>query len=227
MTEHDWLSCTDPTEMLRFLLGRQASERKLRLLACACCRRIWHLLPDPLSRQAVEVAERFADGRASDKELARARNAALSVTGQGARQVAWAAYWAANIKASGPIENAFHAAAAAPARQAAQRARVDHGAAWDAEQAAGWRDQVALIREVFDNPFRSRRIDPIWLAWSGGVVRHLADGIYEDRAFDRMPVLGDALEEAGCNDREILEHCRCDGEHVRGCWVVDALLGKG
>src|SRR5438093_1089115 len=92
--------------MLRYLRERQTSERKLRLLACACCRRIWDLLPDPRSRLAVEVAERFADGNASLLELARARTQAV----EAAFGAGWAAYWTANQKASGPIWNVFAAA---------------------------------------------------------------------------------------------------------------------
>jgi hypothetical protein len=69
-------------------------------------------------------------------------------------------------------------------------------------------------------------IAPTWLAWNEGTVVKLAKGIYDDRAFDRLPVLADALEEAGCHDPAITAHCRQPGEHVRGCWVVDLLLGK-
>src|SRR5690349_12099863 len=105
MTEADWLSCMDPTPMLTYLQEQHTSDRKLRLLACACCRQIWHLLNDPRSREAVEVAERYADGRATARELARARARALEATGGGERQVAVAAYWAANTKAGGPLWN--------------------------------------------------------------------------------------------------------------------------
>jgi hypothetical protein len=71
------------------------------------------------------------------------------------------------------------------------------------------------------------RIDPAWLAWNGGLIPKLAAAIFEERAFDRMPVLGDALEEAGCTDGAILGHCRWGGEHTRGCWLVDSILGRG
>ena len=226
MTEEEWLSCTDPTPMLRYLKERQTSERKLRLLACACCRQIWDLLPDPRSRQAVETAERYADGEAGPVELARARNKALAASDRGANRAAWAAYSAANVKASGPLENVFAAASPALARLALEKVNTGRVAVWEAVQTASARDQVALVREVFGNPFRPAVIKPRWLAWAGGLVVQFAEGVYEDRAFDRMPVLGDALEEAGCNDEAVLRHCREGGEHVRGCWVLDLLLGK-
>ena len=69
-------------------------------------------------------------------------------------------------------------------------------------------------------------LDPDWLAWDSGMVVKVAQAIYDERAFDRLPILADALEEAGCHDADILQHCRQPGEHVRGCWVVDLLLSK-
>jgi hypothetical protein len=69
-------------------------------------------------------------------------------------------------------------------------------------------------------------VETIWLAWNDGIVPKLAQAIYDDRVFDRLPILADALEEAGCTNADILNHCRQPGEHVRGCWVVDLLLGK-
>ncbi len=80
-----------------------------------------------------------------------------------------------------------------------------------------------LLRDVIGNPFRPLTADPAWLT---ATVRALAEGIYADRAFDRMPILADALEDAGCDNADILAHCRGPGPHVRGCWVVDLILGK-
>jgi hypothetical protein len=85
------------------------------------------------------------------------------------------------------------------------------------------RAQSDLLREVFGNPFRPVMIDN---SLRGITLTHIAAGIYTDCAFDRLPILADALEEAGCTDAEILSHCRQPGEHVRGCWVVDLILGK-
>jgi hypothetical protein len=86
--------------------------------------------------------------------------------------------------------------------------------------------QSALLRDIFGNPFRCATIDLPWLAWNDGAVFKIGRLIYDDRAFDRLPLLADVLEEAGCDNQEILDHCRSTGEHVRGCWVVDLLLGK-
>lgn len=82
-----------------------------------------------------------------------------------------------------------------------------------------------LLREMF-NPFHSDYIDPYWIKWNEGTVSKLAQGIYKDNFWPDMPILADALEEAGCNDESILAHCRGQINHVRGCWVVDLLLGK-
>ena len=86
--------------------------------------------------------------------------------------------------------------------------------------------QSNLLRDVFGNPFRPVAVEPAWLAWGGGTVRQLAQAIYDERAFERLPVLADALEEAGCTNADVLGHCRQPAEHVRGCWVVDLLLGR-
>ena len=84
-------------------------------------------------------------------------------------------------------------------------------------------EQASLLRELIGNPFRPVTVNPAWLT---STVKQLAEAIYQEKAFDRMPILGDALEEAGCTDAEMLNHCRQQAEHVRGCWVVDLLLGK-
>jgi hypothetical protein len=85
--------------------------------------------------------------------------------------------------------------------------------------------QAQLIRCIY-NPFFSQTIGSAWLTWRDATVPKLAQTIYDERAFARLPILADALEEAGCADAAILDHCREPGPHVRGCWVVDLLLGK-
>jgi hypothetical protein len=83
--------------------------------------------------------------------------------------------------------------------------------------------QVQFLRDIFNNPFRRIQAPRIW---KGDTVTHLAHDIYENRTFAGLPILADALEEAGCDNNDILSHCRSGGVHVRGCWVVDLILGR-
>jgi hypothetical protein len=200
MTEEQWLSCADPMLMLEFLsAGGPADERKLRLFAAACSRRVWGRI-DALGRAAVEVAEAFADGLAGPGELRGAR-LACKFAGAGA---------------------AWYAAASSPAvaaRNAALSAQA--GLPLPSEGAA----QAALLRDVVGNPFRPAALDPTWL--TAGVVA-LARSAYEERTLPeghldlrRLAVLADALEGAGCTDAAFLGHLRGEGPHWRGCWAVD------
>ncbi len=86
---------------------------------------------------------------------------------------------------------------------------------------------MVILREIVGNPFRPLVLPPSWLAWNGGTVVQVATEIYAERAFEQLPVLADALEEAGCSDPGILAHLRSPGPHVRGCWALDSVLGKG
>jgi hypothetical protein len=201
MTEATWLACGDPRKMLSYLHDC-ASERKLRLFVCACCRRVWDWLPDG-GRWAVEVAEQYADGEATADELARANHWATNgLPGEGPSPVPhWRAAWVADPDAA----------------EAARRMTTGKSK----EPLA----QADLLRDLVGNPFRPVAIDPAWLAWNDGTVRKLARAIYDRHRFADVPVLADALEDAGCT-RDILRHCRQPGEHARGCWVVDLLLGK-
>jgi hypothetical protein len=213
MTEADWDSCTDPQKMLLFLRNSgKTSERKLLLFACACCRSIWHLLTDKCSRRAVEVVEPFADGRATPQTF---------------RKWHWVAYEAYEVTGG-----------AAYAPYAAGHRVADLAASDAAESAAGAGQERAsqcdLLRDIAANPFRAApTIDPAWLTWNDGTVKKLAEAAYEERSLpdgtlegDRLAVLADALEEAGVNDNPLLEHLRGPGPHVRGCFVLDAILGK-
>jgi hypothetical protein len=87
--------------------------------------------------------------------------------------------------------------------------------------------EASILRCILGNPFRAVTISPSWQLWNEKTISRIAEAIYDERAFDRMPILADALEEAGCTNADILNHCRQPDEHVRGCWVVDLLLGKG
>jgi len=102
------------------------------------------------------------------------------------------------------------------------QAAVDAAVDPDAERAT----QAAILRDIFGNPLRQVAVDPFWLSWNGGTVVKLAQGIYDERAFDRLPILADALEDAGCDSDDILTHLRGPGPHYRGCWCLDRLLNK-
>jgi hypothetical protein len=214
MSEAEWLACTDTQQMLTF--AGLVSARKLRLFACACCRRYWDLLADERSRRAVEVAERFADGTATEEELAQAHSLA-----QRARDDAY-------------VNGSPRLADKAFVKTLMSTARVcQPSAAHAAAYAAAWpgvpdshAPEADLLHDIFGNPFRSVSLTPSWLTWNGGVVVRVARSIYETSRFEDLPVLADALEEAGCTDADLLAHCRGAGEHVRGCWALSLLLGK-
>jgi len=211
MTEAEWRRCPDPTLLLQQVRGK-VSDRKRRLFACGCCRRIWSRLTDEFHfcRQAVEVAERFADGLATESER---EDYWFAVNEEDREEVVDEAYVAAcrAISLDNEEDGDFASATARCAVLAVPRP--------DRERAA----QCRLARCVFGNPFRPVTFDPAWIT---ATVQSLAAAIYEERAFDRMPILGDALEDAGCDHAEVLAHCRKDKGHARGCWVVDAVLGK-
>ena len=202
-----------------------ASPRKLRLFTCACCRR--NLLPDQANRDLVVAVEDYPhapsrDARGIDgwSQIYPELDAALSASSR--REHEWGEnpfYWA--VKYLGRSYYKYTPLSSALA-VGGKIVRAFDGVRMAAEQDA----QAHLVRDIFVQPNQSLSLDPAWLQYREGVVHKLAQAIYEDRAFDRMPILGDALEEAGCNNPDLLSHCRCPGPHVRGCWVVDLLLGK-
>jgi hypothetical protein len=204
MTENEWQTASEPQAMLEFLQRRgRVSERKRRLFAVACSRRMWDWI-DVLGRGAVDVAEKFADGLTGPEELRAAR---LACQGAGS-QAAWYA------AATNP------AIAARNAARSAQAGVANNAGSETAELLA----QADLLRDIFGPmPFRPLPVDPSWLT---PAVVSLAQVIYEHRCLDRLPVLADALEGNGCTDADLLGHCRGPGPHVRGCWTVDLVLGK-
>jgi hypothetical protein len=218
MTEAEWEGCTDPMLMRDFLRGRD-SERKVRLFACACARDLLAFNPDACPHE-----HRGGKG-ALESAILRAEDAA---DGQG------------------PPLPPYSIATIWVEHPSAKRAGyVVFGA--DPDIGLLLRDPADAVKDFLVDPglwlrdifgplsFRQVRIDPAWLAWNGGAVAKLAEAAYAERSLPqgtldagRLAVLADALEEAGCCEPEILGHCRQQGrQHVRGCWVVDLLLGKG
>jgi hypothetical protein len=219
MTEDEWLTSDDVFLLLSFLRGR-LSDRRFRLFACACARRAWPRLWKPETRAAVEVAERFVDGRACDLEFQAARMGTMVAY----RAPGLAGLAAATVGLALTGDDAV--AAARDASAAALTVMVPSGHHGRAARARERLAQCQLLRDIAGNPFRSAAVANTWLAWNDGIVPKLAQAIYDEGAFDRLPVLADALEEAGCEDAELLRHCRGGGEHVRGCWAVDLVLRR-
>ncbi len=236
MSEHLWATAVSLEALANLLRGRLRGfgprARKLRLFGCACCRHIWHLLVDERSRRAVEVSERFGDNQATEAERKEAALAALDARGANwdpkANPAAHAAIWASNnAKSLYKIEGLLRwpAALAAMAQRRAEGKEIPN---WGQAQGPEFGWQVDYLRDIVFYPFRlPPRVDPAWVAANDGAARKLAEAIYQERAFDRLPILADALEEAGCTDAEILNHCRAEGVHLRGCWALDLLLQKG
>jgi hypothetical protein len=220
MTEAEWLVCTDLEAMLQ-IRPQKISDRKSRLFACACCQAVTRGITEHTHRQVLIAAEQFADGLIDKEVLQQARAAAFRHSATGGNHTLEAARATANDSAW------------AAARQAA-RAVVQHlwkqferdWASAPSNKRAVQSRQCDLLRDIAGNPFRTPLVDPTWQAWNDRTIPKMSRVIYDDRAFDRLPILADALEDAGCANDDILAHCRSGGEHVRGCWVVDLLLGK-
>lgn len=248
MTESEWLLSSDPEMMLRIMNPHNAKEchkdspwwtftlstRKLRLFACSCCRQpdVWARLTDGASRKAILIAERFADGLATVEELDAASESAANVyeNHEGSSEPEGCAYVCCDTN-------------------------VNQTAYWlvRSPSVTPLATQAALLREIFGNPFRPVTIPQLETRipsgpWLTNTVVGIARRIYDERRFEDMPILADALEDNGCTDEAMLQHCRsgephseclgegcrrCDngfvplrGPHVRGCWVIDLILGK-
>jgi hypothetical protein len=230
MTEAEWLACEIPTDALRFIkqhrgMRRQKKQRKQRLFSVACCRRIWPLIGNDRCRACVEVAERFADGQATSEELRAAEAEASAVWSNRAAddalfacvQVCWDRNDGMHVSTSA-LSAVFKQQQTEAGKPVEPLGGRTQGACPSEE-----REQCRLLRCLFGNPFR-----PISLAsrFVSPTVAALAATISDEHAFDRLPVLADALEDAGCDNADLLAHLRGPGPHVRGCWALDLVLGK-
>ncbi len=227
MTEHEWMTCAEPETMLYFLRGK-FSDRKSRLFAIACCRRIYDLLEDERSRRAVETSANYIEGLASRMELRKSHADAEAVIEE---------FWSKILDnheklLNSPAEEAAASTAAEPLRtyqvaSEASAARVWAGSRdFEEMKAANDREksfQCHLLRDLIGNPFRPLASDQN--EWAPQVVA-LAETIYDHCSFDRLAELAQVLQETGCENVDILNHCRRSGEHARGCWVIDLILGK-
>jgi hypothetical protein len=217
MTEADWLAGADPHRAMVWVReSGKVSDRRLRLFATAYCRRYRNVFDDPRSRKAVEIAELYADGLATEIQRKEAHRNARKVASDRMQEGDWS--WEPWIVASVASDHigSWYAIVGAADFSATQTASSE-------PSGPGGISPTHLIWCIFVNPFRPVAFDP---RWRTADVVGLARGIYEDRAFDRLPLLADALMDAGCAEEQLLAHCRSDGPHVRGCWAVDLVLGK-
>jgi hypothetical protein len=235
MDEQEWLKSPFPRRFIN-CLEHLKSRRKLLLFACLCARRVWHLLPDARTRRAVETLELHADGLATREEL------------RAAAEGAWQADEESHAALPPPHSPLWQAGGEDEATRCyfcghqicmalwdvvtGQEARYVALDAGDAALPEVGDDPLLTqqLSELFGNPFRAVCIDP---AWRTPTAVTIAQAAYEESSphggpldADRLSILADALEDAGCTDPDILSHCRGPGPHVRGCWVVDLLLAK-
>jgi len=204
MTEDEWLKCEHASTLTQFLdqwrmpENRAKRIRKLRLIRCAAYRLIWDQLPDDVLREAVVTAEKFADGACSRAMAERVRS-----------DVNHTSHW---LK-SEHVEGCYRLLNPTAHRRASDYLPY------------GLQNNLCdSIRDIFGNPFRPVTFDA---EWRTSTAIALAKHIYESRDFSAMPILADALQDAGCDNDDVLNHCRDPQQvHVRGCWVVDGILGK-
>ncbi len=264
MTEAEWLA-TDDCGVLMQWVAKHASTRKFRLYLCGACQTIRDLFYCSSSANAVAIAERMADGLASEKEIKRAdweseapsfgydfeeefmRSDLESRPGFTAahnqyRQetletlvrmgaLSELALTGGSWQVNEPLRDRMVAAATLANFCVHPDFTPDRHPNWDPCKRIymhiaklDWPGRW-LIDCVHGNPFRPVRADPAWLAWKSGTVPAIARRIYDEKAFGDLPILADALEEAGCSNPAMIVHCRDDHRHVRGCWVLDCLLG--
>jgi hypothetical protein len=220
MTESQWLKPGDLTPHVEWL-WKKKRLRKLRLFSVACCRQLEPWIDEPLLLEAIERAERLADGELSDATINKWRQKVNRLGDERRRKSRNA--WTPQLSVFDDVrfvchENQYFGFVDC------WRTLVYHGKVFGRKFVkAGPGLAHALLLDVFGNPFRPVEFDK---QWRTDTAVSLARGMYDTRDFGAMPILADALQDAGCDNDDVLDHCRGSGPHVRGCWVVDLVLGK-
>jgi hypothetical protein len=221
-TEEKWLQKNDPVPLDRYLEPR-LSDRKKQLFACASIRLFWDRLIDDRSKQLVEMSEAFAEGQVTIvdfltycfKQIDNTDVDEKNPPPEGRKQIKLDEVYA--IRRMLGYVPSF-------STSFVMEHLSDIDNSHSSEQTLHY--QADLLRDLFGSPFHQPKLNSDWLTWNNSTVLSVAEKIYSERAFDLMPILADALQEAGCDDQRILSHCREEKVHAKGCWVVDLLLQK-
>ena len=246
MTEKEWLTAREPDDLLEFLRER-ASDRQFRLFICACCRRFLPLMPKKpqhdlnLCEKYIAYGEKFAEGLITWPKLQSSFNEMEPViVSHDGYLAAYAARMATDRDIAGSTRPMLRGRnlIAHPASTGAQYSRTvvgrllatsktSKGSTPTAKKRmatiAEKRYQIEILHDIFGNPFQPITFDP---SWQTSTVISLALQVYDSRDFSAMPILADALQDAGCDNQDVLNHCRGPGPHTRGCWVCDLILSK-
>jgi hypothetical protein len=220
VTEAEWLAENHLYRMLMFVHPHW-TPRASRLFGAGCCRQVWELITAPALRKAIEVSEQFADGAVTvdaRRRAARSARAAASELAAAAPTNTPRAAWAERMVAEAVVEVVGNQPS--PSQVAT---RVEQATTANRGEPT---DLAVPLRDIFGNPFRPPVAFEV--SWRTDTVLAIAKQMYASRDFSGMPILADALQDAGCDNDDILSHCRgATLTHVRGCWVVDLVLNQG
>lgn len=226
MAKFDWTACDDPDTLLDAAKRSKPpiSARKQRLLGCGFCRHVWDRLEEP-SRRAVEASERFADDPATAADLTAAYDDATRVNRRRFDKTGILYGKSAGTAPADRVTAKFgwEAAGAASRPTKPVLGKIVFAVRMLAGDSGGETAALAaLVRCVYGDPLTPLPLDP---AWRTDAAVGIAAKVYDSREFGNLPVLADALQDAGCELPAVLDHCRLPGPHARGCWVIDWVLG--
>ena len=224
MTEAEWLACDEPDRLLR-RSPVPLSARKRMLCGIACCYRIKRLLRSGVEYELLIRAEDFADGEMPRDEFVDRCRVLNNITAQFPyeRRQAILAIVHLGHEDIGLVFTLAAVAAAYDLTGIQPPYGPETQELWYSTIRQEQLHQLEFIRDIFGNPFRPVALDP---SWRTETAVALAREMYGSRDFSAMPILADALQDAGCDSDDVLDHCRGPGPHVRGCWVVDLVLEK-
>jgi hypothetical protein len=234
--EKDWNAAWPNANSVHNLLLQIKSRRKLKLFALACCRSIEDSLPDPRCRRVLAIAEKCIDGLATMPEWESAyEDSKLAMDGfqqmlnekgmVGPETHCAAAHAADTLIAIGHSEMCQHTNEifAQSIRQIVCNSELEH---WLQDRQCGKQNharwQANALTDII-GPSELPEFDP---EWRTSATVSLAQFMYESRDFSRMPILKNALRDSGCSRVDILDHCQSESLHVKGCWVLELVLGK-